>query len=70
MMNMGFGSLQLKELRIDCDADTVLMKVEQIGGIACHTGRRHCFFQKITDAGIEITDNVIKDPDTIYQDKK
>ena len=61
---------QLKELRIDCDADTVLMKVEQIGGIACHTGRRHCFFQKITDAGIEITDNVIKDPDTIYQDKK
>ncbi len=61
---------QLKELRIDCDADTVLMKVEQIGGIACHTGRRHCFFQKITDAGIEITDVVIKDPDTIYQDKK
>jgi phosphoribosyl-AMP cyclohydrolase len=61
---------QLKELRIDCDADTVLMKVEQIGGIACHTGRRHCFFQKITDAGIEVTDNVMKDPDTIYQDKK
>ena len=61
---------QLKELRVDCDADTVLMKVEQIGGIACHTGRRHCFFQKITDTGIEITDEVIKDPDTIYQDKK
>ena len=37
------GNVQtLKELRIDCDADTVLIKVEQIGGIACHTGRRHC----------------------------
>ena len=35
----------LKELRIDCDADTVLMKVEQVGGIACHTGRRSCFYQ-------------------------
>ena len=39
----------LKELRIDCDADTLLIKVEQIGGIACHTGRRSCFYQQIND---------------------
>jgi phosphoribosyl-AMP cyclohydrolase len=39
----------LKELRIDCDADTVLLKVEQIGGIACHTGRRSCFYRKLDD---------------------
>ncbi|MCB1730000.1 MAG: phosphoribosyl-AMP cyclohydrolase, partial [Halieaceae bacterium] len=38
---------KLKELRIDCDADTVLMKVEQVGGIACHTGRRSCFYRKL-----------------------
>lgn len=61
------GNVQkLKELRIDCDADTVLMKVEQIGGIACHTGRRHCFYQRIDDDGITITEEVLKDPATLY----
>ncbi|MFT4613452.1 MAG: phosphoribosyl-AMP cyclohydrolase [Bacteroidia bacterium] len=57
---------QLKELRIDCDADTVLMKVEQVGGIACHTGRRSCFFQRYEDGRWAVTDEVIKSPEDIY----
>ena len=60
---------QLKELRIDCDADTVLMKVEQVGGIACHTGRRSCFYQLLEDGRWRITDKVIKQPDDIYGKK-
>jgi phosphoribosyl-AMP cyclohydrolase len=61
------GHVQLlKELRIDCDADTVLMKVEQIGGIACHTGRRNCFFQKLEGGAWEITDEVIRSPEDMY----
>ena len=61
---------QLKELRIDCDADTVLMKVEQIGGIACHTGRRSCFYQRIENGAWRVTDDVIKAPDDIYGNKR
>lgn len=57
---------RLKELRIDCDRDTVLMKVEQLGGIACHTGRRHCFFQRLEDGDWAVTDEVIKSPEDIY----
>ena len=61
------GHIQrLKEVRIDCDADTVLVKVEQVGGIACHTGRRSCFYFRHNDGGWEITDEVIKTPDAIY----
>lgn len=56
----------LKELRIDCDADTVLMKVEQIGGIACHTGRRGCFYQRLEEGVWCITDEVIKHPEDMY----
>ena len=47
---------RLKEMRIDCDADTVLLKVEQVGGIACHTGRRACFFQRLEDGAWRSTD--------------
>ena len=61
---------QLKELRIDCDADTVLMRVEQVGGIACHTGRRSCFFQKLEDKKWRITDSVIKQPQDIYRNRQ
>jgi phosphoribosyl-AMP cyclohydrolase len=57
---------QLKELRIDCDADTVLMKVEQVGGIACHTGRRSCFYRKSEDGTWQETDEVLQSPDEIY----
>jgi len=57
---------QLKELRIDCDADTVLMKVDQLGGIACHTGRRSCFYQVLQDGAWRVTDEVLRQPDEIY----
>jgi phosphoribosyl-AMP cyclohydrolase len=59
----------LKELRIDCDADTILIKVEQIGGIACHTGRRSCFYQRLERGVRRITDDVIKQPEDIYGNK-
>jgi len=61
---------KLKELRIDCDADTVLMKVEQIGGIACHTGRQNCFFQKLEGSQWQVTDDVLKSPKEIYGDSQ
>lgn len=60
---------QLRELRIDCDADTVLMKVEQLGGIACHTGRRSCFYQLLDNGAWRITDEVVKDPEDMYGNK-
>jgi phosphoribosyl-AMP cyclohydrolase len=56
----------LKELRIDCDADTVLMKVEQVGGIACHTGRRGCFYRQRVGDAWQITEEIIKQPEDIY----
>ncbi len=57
---------RLKELRIDCDADTVLMKVEQLGGIACHTGRRSCFYRKREQDGWRVVEDALKSPDEIY----
>ena len=58
---------QLKELRVDCDGDTVLLKVEQLGGIACHTGRRNCFFRLADASGeLSITDEVLRSPDDMY----
>jgi phosphoribosyl-AMP cyclohydrolase len=54
-------------LRVDCDADTVLMKVEQVGGIACHTGRRSCFYRKLEGHAWRITDEVIREPGDIYR---
>lgn len=55
------------ELRLDCDADVVLMSVEQAGGIACHTGRHNCFFRRFKDGQWETADPVLKDPDEIYR---
>ena len=57
---------RLVELRLDCDADAVLLKVEQAGGIACHTGRESCFFRKLEDGRWVTTDPVLKDPSVIY----
>jgi phosphoribosyl-AMP cyclohydrolase len=57
---------RLKEMRIDCDADTLLLKVEQIGAIACHTGRRRCFFQRLEQGAWRVTDEVVKQPEDIY----
>jgi phosphoribosyl-AMP cyclohydrolase len=55
------------ELRLDCDADALLLRVEQSGGIACHTGRESCFFRRLEDGRWVATDPVIKDPSLIYR---
>ena len=55
------------ELRLDCDADAVLLRVEQAGGIACHTGRESCFFRKLEKGRWVTTDPVLKDPSQIYK---
>ena len=57
----------LHEVRLDCDNDVVLLKVEQIGGIACHTGRRSCFFQRLQDGKWVEAEPVLKDPKEIYK---
>ena len=54
------------EVRLDCDADAILLRVEQAGGIACHTGRESCFFRKLEDGRWVSTDPVLKDPKLIY----
>ncbi|NYT61625.1 phosphoribosyl-AMP cyclohydrolase [Alcaligenaceae bacterium] len=62
---------QLRELRLDCDGDVLLLKVKQEGGIACHTGRESCFFRRLdgdpNQAVWTTTDSVLKDPKLIYQ---
>ena len=57
----------VRELRLDCDADAVLLSVEQVGGIACHTGRQSCFFRKLENGEWVTTDPVLKDPSTLYK---
>ena len=64
------GNVQrLQGLRIDCDGDTILLRVEQMGGIACHTGRRSCFYSAWNGEGWEETDPVLKDPAELYGGK-
>jgi phosphoribosyl-AMP cyclohydrolase len=58
---------KLRELRLDCDADAVLLKVEQVGGIACHTGRESCFYRKLENGKWVALDPVLKDPALIYK---
>jgi phosphoribosyl-AMP cyclohydrolase len=58
------------EIRLDCDEDVVLLKVEQAGGIACHTGRHSCFFQKFDGADWESVEPVLQDPESIYTKPK
>ncbi|OGA05944.1 MAG: phosphoribosyl-AMP cyclohydrolase [Betaproteobacteria bacterium RIFCSPHIGHO2_12_FULL_69_13] len=60
---------KIVEIRLDCDADAILLKVEQVGGIACHTGRESCFFRKLEDGRWVTTDAVLKDPSLIYGKK-
>lgn len=61
------GNVQrLHELQLDCDGDTLLLKVEQVGGIACHTGRQHCFYRRWQAGDWQITEPVIKSPEALY----
>ncbi|MEE4358120.1 MAG: phosphoribosyl-AMP cyclohydrolase [Desulfococcaceae bacterium] len=56
----------VKEIRVDCDDDTVLLKVEQAGGAACHTGHRSCFYKKIENGEVRIIGEPVFDPKEVY----
>lgn len=57
----------VKDIRLDCDNDVILIRVEQKGGIACHTGRKRCFYQQLQNDEWVSVDPVIKNPDEIYK---
>ena len=57
---------RVREIRLDCDNDAILLVVEQIGGIACHTGRHDCFFQRLEDGAWRTVEPVLKNPKEIY----
>ena len=62
------GNVQkVREIRTDCDGDVVLLKVEQVGGVACHTGRHSCFFNLLQDGRWVVTDPVLTDPADLYR---
>ena len=62
------GNVQLvKEILIDCDDDTVLLRVGQVGGAACHTGYRSCFFKKVEDGSIRVVGEKVFDPKEVYK---
>lgn len=60
----------IREIRLDCDADVILLKVEQKGGIACHTGRRSCFYRVLENEEWVAADPVLRDPEAIYGNDK
>ena len=65
------GNVQeVEDIRLDCDGDTILLKVKQIGGAACHKGYRSCFFRKMTPAGLEVVGERVFDPDAVYGKKE
>jgi phosphoribosyl-AMP cyclohydrolase len=55
------------DMQLDCDADVILIKIQQEGGIACHTGRESCFYRSLKDGEWQAVDPVLKDPQTIYK---
>ena len=62
------GNMQMvKEIRIDCDDDTVVLKVDQVGGAACHTGHKSCFYKKVEDGSIRIVGKPIFNPEEVYK---
>ncbi len=62
------GNVQMiKEIRIDCDDDTVIYKVAQIGGAACHTGHRSCFFKLVADGAVQVEGQPLFDPEDVYK---
>jgi len=58
---------KVKEIRLDCDGDVILLKVEQLGGIACHTGRESCFYNRLENGRWVEVDEVLKSPGEIYK---
>jgi phosphoribosyl-AMP cyclohydrolase len=61
---------KLHELRLDCDADVIILQVEQLGGIACHTGRESCFYRVLEDGAWKTVEAVLKDPQAIYHSEQ
>ena len=62
------GNVQrIREIFIDCDGDAVLFKVDQVGGAACHTGRRSCFFRRVDETGVEDIGVQVFDPEEVYR---
>mgnify|MGYP002713055094 FL=1 len=57
---------KVKQMRLDCDGDVILLDIEQVGGIACHTGRQSCFYKEFKDGAWQAVDPVLKDPNDIY----
>ncbi|MCA9151218.1 MAG: phosphoribosyl-AMP cyclohydrolase [Planctomycetales bacterium] len=64
------GNVQeVKSLFLDCDRDTILLKVKQIGDAACHTGHRSCFYRQVTDDGLQTVGEKVFDPNEVYKKK-
>ncbi|MFH2093053.1 MAG: phosphoribosyl-AMP cyclohydrolase [Pseudomonadota bacterium] len=62
------GHMQdVKEIRVDCDHDTILLKVDQVGGAACHKGYKSCFFSRVENNELKIVDTIIFDPKEVYR---
>jgi phosphoribosyl-AMP cyclohydrolase len=59
----------IREILVDCDEDTVVYRVEQLGGAACHTGHRSCFYRRVTDKDIEVIDEPVFDPGEVYKNE-
>ncbi len=59
---------RVREIRLDCDNDAILLIVEQVGGISCHTGRERCFYQRLENGAWHDVEPVLKDPKAIYGD--
>ncbi len=57
---------KVRSLRLDCDGDVIIMEIEQVGGIACHTGRESCFYKELQNGEWVSVDPVLKDPEEIY----
>lgn len=58
---------QVSAIFVDCDADTILLKVEQLGGAACHEGYRSCFFRQVTPGGLRVVGDRVFDPQAVYK---
>lgn len=57
---------KVREIRLDCDEDVIVLQVEQVGGIACHTGRESCFYRVLNEGQWQVVEPVLKDPNDIY----